>query len=161
ILYDLGHSRTRLQDVLNKLPGQCVDGIIIATADDISAPKIRAALAHCLESHITLVTGMELFDDDAVAAVNFDPAAGSRLAVEALAEAGHHAPAPLVGDAPSPLARRPARGAPTALLVEAGDSVDGAGRAARALPREVDSVIAATSPMASGAWNALAEEGRH
>src|SRR5699024_1334266 len=33
-------------------------------------------------------------------------------------------------------------------------------RAARELPREVDSVIAATLPMAIGAWNALAGEGR-
>lgn len=160
ILYDLGHSRSRLQDVLNKLPGQGVDGIIIATADDISAPEIRAALAHCLESHIAVVTGMELFDDDAVAAVNFDPAAGSRLAVEALAAAGKHAPALLVGDAASPLARHLARGAPTAHLLEAGYSFEGAGRVARELPREVDSVIAATLPMAIGVWNALADEGR-
>src|SRR5699024_12699707 len=103
---------------------------------------------------------MELFDDDAVAAVNFDPAAGSRLAVAALAEAGKHAPALLVGDAASPLARHLARGAPTALLVEAGYSFDGAGRAARDLPREVESVSAASFPMAIEAWNHHAGEGR-
>lgn len=56
LLYDLAHSVDRLVDVLTRLPQQGVDGVVIATADDIVDPRVQSALDFLQEARIPVVT---------------------------------------------------------------------------------------------------------
>jgi DNA-binding LacI/PurR family transcriptional regulator len=160
VLYDLGHSTARLEDVLRKLPQQGVDGIIIATADDVSTPTVRAALDDCLHHGIVVVASLEYFGDGQVTTIDIDYTIGAKLAGDALRDAGFTAPALMVGDAASPIARLLAIGARPTQVIDAAYSFDAAEEAVHTLAPDIDSLIVATLPMALGAVAGLAAVGR-
>lgn len=160
VLYDLAHSTVRLDDVLRKLLRQGVDGIILATADDISTEPIKATISACLAQGLPIVTGVEQAGVDGVDTVHADHSEGARLAVKALRQAGSKSPALLVGDATSPLARQLIIGAGGATVIVTEYSFEAAVEAVLALDADIDALIIATLPMALGATSALAGQNR-
>lgn len=160
MLYDLGHSTSRLEDVLHKLQRQQVDGLIIATADNIATPQVRSAIEDCLAQGMAVVTSIEQFGLSEVIAVDLDHRQGARLASEALSAAGYHATALVLGDSASPISRRIIEGAGAAHVIDAAYSFEATADAVRELPGDVDSLIVSTLPMALGARAGLAASGR-
>lgn len=160
MLYDLGHSAARLESVLRRLPRQGVDGVIIATADDISTASISDAVDGCLAQGIAVVTGVEQFAVDGATSVRTDHSEGSRLAIEALTLAGSASPAILLGDRNGPIGRQLVSGAIGATVIDVGYTFDDAALAVRTLSPEHDSLVVATLPMALGTMSALALMGR-
>lgn len=55
LLCDLDHSEDRLVGFLDRLPLQGTDGIIIATADDLTAPAVRNAMSRASEGGTPVV----------------------------------------------------------------------------------------------------------
>ncbi|WP_033289724.1 LacI family DNA-binding transcriptional regulator [Amycolatopsis jejuensis] len=153
-LHDLGHSTARLEAVLRKLPQHRVDGIVLATADDVSTGSIRAAVGECAAKGLAIVTGVEQ-GVEGMTAVHTDHSAVTRSAFRALADAGASSPALLVGDVQSPIARQLAAGADGARVVAVGYGFEGARDAVAQLGQEVDALVVATTPMALGALSAL------
>ncbi|WP_167133323.1 LacI family DNA-binding transcriptional regulator [Paramicrobacterium chengjingii] len=160
MLYDLGHSTARLEDVLRKLPRQGVDGMIIATADDVSTSSISDAVRECIAQGIAIVTGVEQFEVDGITSVRTDHREGARLAMEALASEGLTRPAILLGDRNGPIGKQLVAGAQGATVHEVGYTFDDAAAAVKILANDHDSLIVATLPMALGAMSALTRAGR-
>lgn len=160
MLYDLGHSTARLESVLRKLPRQGVDGLIIATADDISTAAVADAVADARAQGLAVVTGVEQFGVEGIAFVRTEHAEAPRLALEKLAAAGAQRPALLLGDKHGPIGRQLVLGAGEATVIEAGYSFSRAADAVHALGPEHDALVVTTIPMALGAMSALAAIGR-
>ncbi|MCW4460065.1 LacI family DNA-binding transcriptional regulator [Microbacterium sp. MPKO10] len=160
MLYDLGHSTARLEDVLRKLPRQGVDGMIIATADDISTSSISDAVNECLDQGLAIVTGVEQFEVDGITSVLTDYREGTQLAMEALATEGLQRPALLLGDRNGPIGKRLVAGAPHATVYDVGYTFDDVESVVQALTHDHDALIVATLPMALGAMSALTRAGR-
>ncbi|HEY5222041.1 MAG TPA: LacI family DNA-binding transcriptional regulator [Microbacteriaceae bacterium] len=160
VLYDLAHSTSRLEDVLRKLLRQGVDGIILATADDISTDPVKATISELVAQGLPIVTGVEQAGVEGVATVLTDHSHSARIAIEALRQAGSTSPALLVADVNSPLARQLIIGARGATVIVAGYTFEAAADAVLALNTDVDALIVATIPMALGAMSALATQNR-
>lgn len=160
LLYDLAHSTTRLEGVLHKLLRQGVDGIILATADDIATEPVRAAINECVTQGLPIITGVEQPGVKGATTVLADHGESTRIGIAALKQAGHTSPALLVGDGSSPIARQLIGGATGATVVVAGYTFEASAAVSLGLEASVDALIVATLPMALGAMSALADQNR-
>lgn len=160
MLYDLGHSAARLETVLGKLPRQGVDGVIIATADDISTDSISDSIRECRAQGIVMVTGVEQ-SVEGVTSVRSDLRGVSQLAVQALTDEGVRHPALLLGDRNGAIGRQLAEGASGAMVVEVGYTFEDVAEAVGSLDHEYDALVVATLPMALGARASLMKADRH
>lgn len=72
LLYDLDNRPDRLIGFLQGLPHRGVDGVLIATADDLAAPSVRAAIGSALEAGVIVISTGTAVDDPAVPAIACD-----------------------------------------------------------------------------------------
>jgi DNA-binding LacI/PurR family transcriptional regulator len=71
ILCDIDHSETRLLQFLDQLPRQGVDGIIIATGDDLTSPAIEARLSEVRETVPVVISGRPPREDHNSLSIDF------------------------------------------------------------------------------------------
>ncbi|GLU91136.1 LacI family DNA-binding transcriptional regulator [Agromyces sp. NBRC 114283] len=168
MLYDLAHSETRLRRVLEKLPKQGVDAVVLATADALVEPETLQALDVLHEHGIPVLTTVDRDDARHALSLGFDYREPARAATSAMAGSGHGPVALLVGTGIGPLGRQLVAGyldalSPGApeLVVETPYDFDGAQAAAAALldRASVGGILAATVPMAIGAIRAAEARG--
>lgn len=104
LLRDLDHSEDRLVRVLNELRPSDTYGVVIATADDLSVPRVRAAIATAQERGLFVVSSAQIVDDSVPSIVPRYQAI-SHLATVHLATAGVWPIIFLGGSDSSPLSR--------------------------------------------------------
>lgn len=171
MLYDLAHSETRLRRVLERLPKQGVDAVVLATADALVEPETLRAL-EALDGHGIIVVSSVARDDAPNArTLDFDYRRPAFEAASALLAGGMAPVALLVGERPGPLGRQLIEGyeaalassrAETSVVIESPYDYEGARRAALALleaRQPIGGVVAATVPIAIGAIRAAEELG--
>lgn len=173
LLCDLDHSSDRLIGFLQSLPKRGVDGVIIATADNLNVQPVRGALAELLSQGVAAVCGSQSIRSLDVPAVVTDRVAVARDATAHLLEQERW---PLVfvgGGQTSALTREARKGfeqacraagrQPHDLHVLDGDYR--AGAAEQAVNRLLDDqvvpqgIVADNTPMALGAARAITSRG--
>lgn len=173
LLCDLDHSRERLIGFLHSLPKRGVDGVIIATADNLNVQPVRGALGELLGQGVAAVCGSQSIRSLAVPAVVTDRTAVARDATAHLLEQGRWPLAFIGGGRTSALTRDARKGFEQACRA-AGYStdellvVDGEYRAdvaeqsfgklldEQAVPQ---GIVADNTPMALGAARAITTRG--
>jgi DNA-binding LacI/PurR family transcriptional regulator len=104
ILRDLDHNEDRLVSALDDLKPSDTYGVVLATADDLSAPRTRAAIAAAQERGLVVVSSSQLVDE-AVPAIVPRYQAISHLATVHLETAGLWPIIFIGGGTQSPLSR--------------------------------------------------------
>lgn len=160
ILCDLAHSEERFGDILIRLSRLGVDGIIIATADDISAGQSWEIVRKLRQDGIQIVTGVQDLDEDGVVTVRADIPRSLSMIWGAFRQRGLAQPTLVAGPENSALSRAFVDGAEGATVICAEFSYEGGYAAASRIPDDADSVAVVTIPMALGVIAALAEKGR-
>ncbi|MFD7160556.1 LacI family DNA-binding transcriptional regulator [Kribbella sp. NPDC059898] len=173
LLCDLDHSRERLVALLHSLPKRGVDGIIIATADNMNVPPVQAALGELLTQGVAAICGSQSIRSLNVPALLTDRVAVARDATAHLLEQRRW-PIVFLGGGPSTALTREARkgyekacraaGRESAeLLVADGDyRAEAAELSIAELLRagvRPQGIVADNTPMALGAARALASHG--
>lgn len=169
LLGDLDHRRDRLLDFLRSIVRRNVDGVVIATAEDITDPEVSAAIGKLVASGVAVVSTVQGVPDLKVPRVAMDYRAMGDHAVRHLVEQGRRH-----------LVYAGAGRSPYSQMVESGvrDAADGAGahlavvdaafqlapareaiRGLLAGGERIDGVVAANTPIAIGALRGLAEAG--
>lgn len=173
LLCDLDHSREKLIGFLHSLPKRGVDGIVIATADNLNVQPVRGAFAELLSQGVAAVCGSQSLRSLDVPAVVTDRVAAAQDATAHLLDQDRW-PLVFVGGGPGAALTREARKGFERACRLAGQEpdqrlvVDGDYRAEAAeerlntllddgiLPR---GVVADNTPMALGAARALLNRG--
>ncbi|KUL55382.1 hypothetical protein ADL22_00340 [Streptomyces sp. NRRL F-4489] len=173
LLCDLDHRTDRLLGFLASLPKRGVDGILLATADDLDTPPVRDALAHLLEQGVAAVSTSQRLPGLSVPAMVMDYAAAAREATAHLLDRGRWPVACLSGNASSAYSRQilagyraacraAGRRVPRRMVLD-GDFQAGPARRAMAdvlaSGTKPEAVLAANVPMALGALRAAADSG--
>jgi DNA-binding LacI/PurR family transcriptional regulator len=173
LLCDLDHRRDRLTGFLRSLPKRGIDGILIATADDLDVPEVHEALTAFLAQGIAAVTASRRLQSVPVPAVVVDPTSAARDATRHLLDLGRWPIAYLGGGRGSAYSQRLADGyratcrdaghrTTSRLLLDGGFQTEAARRAVANLLAEVTvphGLVVANVPMAFGALRALADRG--
>lgn len=122
LICDLDHSQERLLGFLECLPNQAVEGIILATADNIDTRDIREAIRKLADQNIPLVFGSEPFSRDAARRVIAgDQQEAARIATEHFLSKDLWPLALFIGDHSSAISQQ--------LINGFGDACGAAGRA--------------------------------
>jgi len=176
VLGDLDHSDERLQEFLQRLPKQGIDGIIIATADNVSSEATRAAIAEAQGQGVPVVLSMPEPTLPEVAALSLDYTEVGRLATASLLQSGR-AVVMIVGKEDSNFSRLLIAGYEKALaddervdggvqlrrrVVEGAHNYDESARIVSELldnGEPLDGLVVASMPMALGAIRAIEERG--
>ncbi|TCC36249.1 LacI family DNA-binding transcriptional regulator [Kribbella speibonae] len=173
LLCDLDHSRERLISLLHSLPKRGVDGIIIATADNVNVQPVRGALGELLSQGVAAVCGSQSIRSLDIPALLTNRVAVARDATAHLLEQGRWPVVFLGGGAGTALTREASKGYEQACraagrTVDELHTVDGdyrAEAAEKSFAELLDSgvrpqgVVADNTPMALGAARALAARG--
>ncbi len=169
VLCDLDHNPDRLVDLLERLAQQGVDGVIIATDDDLSAPAFAEAIDRTVARGLPVVLSGRTPDAHrGGVGIDFAEIAGAAAAL--VLEVGRRAPVLLVGSERGFLGRQYVAGYTSAL---AGAGIDGVileGQYSREHSLELvsdllrsgrrpDAIITASIGMALGAVQALERAG--
>lgn len=173
LLCDLDHSRDRLVNFLRSLPHSGVDGVIIATADNLDNAPVRQALTELLETGVPAVSTSQRIDAPPVPAVTPDYRAVARAAASHLLHQQRW-PIAFVGGGPDSYLSEELRAGFESACREAGHEpvprlmTDGNYRAETAqgavgtlldhLP--LQGVVAISTPMALGAYAAAVHRNR-
>lgn len=170
VLGDLEHSDERLIEALARAPRQGIDGIIIATGDDLSNPAVSAAVRAIVDQGIPVVTSATIPPGTGALELVADyPAIADRATSELLAS-GRRRVALLVGDRRGSYAAGLERGYREAVARAGAEPLIADGRydfarsvaevsALLAGPEPADGVVAATTPMALAVLRAVEAQG--
>ncbi|MBA2810209.1 MULTISPECIES: LacI family DNA-binding transcriptional regulator [Streptomyces] len=170
LLCDLDHRQDRLVGFLRSLPKRGIDGILIATADNLDVPAVHEALTAFLAQDIAAVTTSQHLQSVPVPAVVVDRTAAAHDATRHLLDLGRW-PVAFLGGGASAYSQRLADGyragcrdaghrTQPRLMLDGGFQTEPAMRAVAALLAEgtiPEGIVAANVPMALGALRALAE----
>lgn len=173
LLYDLDNRSDRLVSFLHGLPHRGVDGVLIATADDLAAPAVRAAIGSALEAGVIVISTGTSVDDPAVPAIACDHTAMGTEATRHLLDKDLWPVAFLGGHQNSALStqlragylaacRRAGRVAQSWMYVTGSFQSEPARRSVKRLLQsrpDVRALVAANAPMAIGAMRAAEELG--
>ncbi|MER7397705.1 LacI family DNA-binding transcriptional regulator [Streptomyces sp. NPDC000151] len=173
LLYDLDNRSDRLTAFLEGLPHRGVDGVLIATADDLTAPAVRSAIGAVLEAGVFVVSTGTAVDDSAVPAIVSDNTAMGAEATRHLLDQDLWPVAFLGGRRSSTLSaelragyltacRRAGRAPQNWMYLSGAFQSEPARRAVVRLLQErpeVRALVAANAPMAVGAMRAAGELG--
>ncbi|GAA3144198.1 DNA-binding LacI/PurR family transcriptional regulator [Kribbella aluminosa] len=173
LLCDLDHSRDRLIGLLHSLPKRGVDGVIIATADNLNVQPVRGALSELLDQGVAVVCGSQNIRSLGVPALVTDRVAVARDATAHLLTQGLW-PIVFLGGGPGSALTRDARKGYEQACRTAGRSDDElcvingdyrAEAAEQSVGTLLDNgvrpagIVADNTPMALGAARALTERG--
>lgn len=172
MLADLDHREDRLIAFLRSARKRGVAGIIVATADDLTAPSLRATITDVTSSGIPVVTTTQDVRVDGVPAVTFAYSRVGAEAVDHLVAQGRTRLALMGGGKASWYSREIEQGVRRAVrrhkvslsVVNGGFRHEPARSAMARLAgrgRTPDGVICANTPMALGALRALHDLGVH
>ncbi|MDI6028505.1 LacI family DNA-binding transcriptional regulator [Corticibacterium sp. UT-5YL-CI-8] len=90
LLFNLGHSETRLRVVLERAVSMRLRGVALATSDRFPADKLTSVRARLAESNIPLVAVGSSLDQFGIPSIAHDDSEASCAAVHHLVERGHH-----------------------------------------------------------------------
>lgn len=169
LLGDLDHRRDRLLEFLRSIVKRNVDGVVIATAEDITDPEVRAAIARLVGFGVAVVSTVQGVPDLKVPRVGMDYRAMGHEAVRHLADQGRRNLV-YVGAGRSPYSQMVEAGARDAStrtgahlnVVDASFQSAPARQAIHELVsrgERIDGVVAANTPMAIGVLRGLSEAG--
>lgn len=170
MLGDLDHREDRLVSFLRSARKRGVAGVILATADDLSLPTVKALIDEISTSGIPVVTTTQRVDLEGVPSVTSDYAAVGRDAVDHLAAQGRRRLVMLGGGTGSWYSRELGAGTHSAAqrhgisltMLDGGFRHEPARSAIAALAGSEDvpdGIICANAPMALGALRALQDRG--
>jgi DNA-binding LacI/PurR family transcriptional regulator len=170
MLGDLDHREDRLVSFLRSARKRGVAGVILATADDLNLPTVKALIDEVTASGIPVVTTTQRVDLEAVPAVTSDYTAVGHDAVEHLAAQGRRHLVMLGGGTQSWYSRELETGMRSAAqqhgismtVLDGGFRHEPARSAIAALAGSghlPDGIISANTPMALGALRALQDLG--
>ncbi|MBB3042295.1 LacI family DNA-binding transcriptional regulator [Nocardioides soli] len=170
LLGDLDHRRGRLLEFLRSIVKRNVDGVVIATAEDITDPEVSAAIARLVAQGVAVVSTVQGVPDMNVPRVGMDYHGMGEEAVRHLTGQGRrHLVYVGAGESPySSMVGAGARaasesGGATLRTVDASFQAGPARDAIRSLLAEghaIDGIVAANTPMAIGSLRGLTEAGR-
>lgn len=175
VLGDLDHSDERLQEFLQRLPKQGIDGVIVATADSVSSEATHAAIRDSEVQGVPVVLTMPEPSLPTVAALSMDYIEVGRVATARVLSGGHSVVL-MVGQQNATLSRLLVAGYTEAVaeaerrsgVALSGRVVDGAhnyDESVRIVSQLLDSaeppdgLVVASMPMALGAIRAIEERG--
>ena len=174
VLGDLDHSEEVLNEFLSRLPKQGVDGIIIATADNVTSARTRSGIADAISQGVAVVLTMREPSMPNVPALQVDYTEIGRQATARLLADGSSV-ALMVGQRDANLGRQLVDGylaavtdaggdlvAAASLIVEGGYTFEQSERVVCDLldhEHPVNGIVVATIPMALGVIHAIEDRG--